>query len=395
MKWLKDNLIYLTVAGSRSYGMANDLSDLDIRGIVIPPREVEYNLFHRFNQVENSDEIAITVSYMVNPKNPKIDSVIYSLRKFFVLAAEVNPNIIELLFTDKSDHIIISPIMQKLIDNRELFLSNRAKFTFSGYAAAQLKKIERHHKWIVKGEIVLPKREDFGLSVICPVGVEELHGFIKSKVEEWNLNQFPIDETLRAELKDTIWELLTNITNEEVSVSNWPDVYADGVINKMKSEFNFTNEVINYIRAERAYSKAKQIYDGWIAWKRERNPVRRELEIKSGYDTKHAAMLVRLLRMGYEILSEGKVIVKRPDADELMAIKNGAWSFDRVMEFKDEMQNKLDAEYARHKVLIAEGKPTPLPREVNKEQLNKLYHDLYNEYWNTNKNYIPLDPTFC
>ena len=86
--------------------------------------------------------------------------------------------------------------------------------------------------------------------------------------------------------------------------------------------------------------------------------------------------------------TEGKVIVKRPDAEELLAIKNGAWSFDKVMEFKAEMEGKLDAEYKRQKALIAEGKPTPIPREVDKVKLNELYHELYNEYWSKN---APLD----
>ena len=390
MKWLKENLIYLTIAGSRSYGMANDMSDLDVKGIVIPPIEVEYNLFNRFEQAENNQEINAIVSHMANPKNPKIEGSVYSLRKFFLLAAEVNPNIIELLFTDKSDHVVMTPIMEKLIANRNLFLSNKARYTFSGYSASQLKKIERHRKWIVAGELKPPTREEFGLPTEVPKGIDDIFGYIKGKVEQWNLNQFPLDEMQRNELKDTIWELLTNITNREISVANWPDRYADGVIFRMKEKFNLKDDVVQYIYAERAYAKAKQIYDSWILWKNERNPARRALEIKSGYDTKHAAMLVRLLRVGYEILTTGNVIVNRKgiDADELLAIKNGAWSFEKVMEFKDIMENKLDEEYARQKKLVAMGEPTPIPREVDKVKLNELYHQLYNEYWSNN---APLD----
>jgi hypothetical protein len=51
------------------------------------------------------------------------------------------------------------------------------------------------------------------------------------------------------------------------------------------------------------------------------------------------------------------------------------------MEYKEEIEKKLDEEYLRQKQLIAEGKPTPLPREVNKETLNALYHKLYELYW--------------
>ena len=274
--------------------------------------------------------------------------------------------------------------MNKIIENRNLFLSNKARYTFAGYAGAQAKKIERHRKWIVLGEVKPPTREEFGLPASVPKGVDEVFGYIKSKVEQWNLNQYSMDEIQRSELKDTVWELLTTITNKEVSVANWPDRYAEGIIFKMQQDFNLKDEVVHYINAERTYSKAKRVYDSWVLWKKERNPARRALEEKSGYDTKHASHLVRLMRMGYEILTTGKIIVNRQglDADELLAIKNGGWSYERVMEYKEEIERKLEAEYANQKKLIAEGKPTPLPREVNKEKLNKFYHELYEEYWN-------------
>jgi len=386
LDWLDKHTIYVTLHGSQAYGLANELSDVDVKGICIPPREVEYHLYHRFEQAENNPQIEERLKHLKNPKNPKFESTIYSLRKFFILAAEVNPNIIEILWTDPKDHFVFySPTMKEIIANRHLFLSNKAKFTFSGYAMAQAKKIERHRKWIVLGEVLPPKREDFGLTSVQPKGVEEIFGYMKSKVEQWNLNQYSMDEMQRADLKDTIWELLTNVSasGREISIANWPDEYHTGVLNKMKQEFNLKDEVVDLINAERAYAKAKQTYDSWISWKKERNPARRELEVKSGYDTKHASHLVRLMRMGYEILSEGKVLVNRKgiDADELLSIKNGGWTFDQVMSFKDEMENKLNDEYARQKKLIAEGKPTPLARDVDKEKLNNLYHELYEEYW--------------
>lgn len=363
--------------------MATDLSDLDIKGIVIPPKEIEYNLFHKFEQSENNSDIENIVNHLKNPKNPKVESTIYSLKKFFILAAEVNPNIIELLFTNEKHHIITTPIFKYLIENRHLFISNKARYTFSGYSADQLKKIERHRKWIVMGELKFPTREDFGLPPTPINGLDDVLKYIKSTVESWNLNQFSIDEMERSELKNIIWELMSNVIGKEISISNWPTVYSDAVIYKISTEFNLKEDLVKYIYAERCYNKAKQNYDSWISWKNERNPDRRRLEIQSGYDTKHAAMLVRLLRVGYEIITEGKVIVDRTgrDADELLAIKNGAWSFEKVMEYKEEMEKKLDVEYERHKKLVAEGKPTPIPREVNKEKLNELYHELYNLYW--------------
>ena len=57
---------------------------------------------------------------------------------------------------------------------------------------------------------------------------------------------------------------------------------------------------------------------------------RKALVTKHGYDTKNAAHLIRLLRMGIEFLNDGKMTVLRPDASELIDIKKGKWSLDEV-----------------------------------------------------------------
>ena len=41
--------------------------------------------------------------------------------------------------------------------------------------------------------------------------------------------------------------------------------------------------------------------------------------------------------MGVEILETGVVHVKRPDADELRAIRNGAWTYEEIVKYAEEM----------------------------------------------------------
>jgi hypothetical protein len=364
LDWLPDNLIYVTLHGSQAYGLNNELSDVDVKGICIPPRKVENDLFCRFEQAENHPLVEEKLGHLRNPKNPKFESTIYSLRKFFLLAANVNPNIIELLWTDPVDHFVKTPWMETLLARRNEFLSAKAKFTFSGYAYSQAAKIERHRKWIVLGDVKEPKREDFGLPPTVAKGIDEVFGYIKSKVEEWNLNQFALEEKDRSELKETIWDLVYTLTNKQVTWDNWPDAYAQGVTHNVKCDLSLKEEVVDLIQKERAYFKAQTNYNSWLKWKKERNPARRELEVKSGYDTKHASHLVRLMRMGYEILTEGKVIVKRPDREELLFIKNGGWSYEKVMDYSKEMQKKLDEVY----------KVTTLRKSVDFNYLNNLYH---------------------
>lgn len=57
---------------------------------------------------------------------------------------------------------------------------------------------------------------------------------------------------------------------------------------------------------------------------------RRRLVEQHGYDTKNAAHLIRLLRMGIEFLRDGELNVQRYDATELLAIKHGEWPLERV-----------------------------------------------------------------
>ena len=58
------------------------------------------------------------------------------------------------------------------------------------------------------------------------------------------------------------------------------------------------------------------------------------------YDTKNAMHLVRLYRMGYELLTEGVVNVRRSDAEELINIRNGAWSLNDVINYANDMDLK-------------------------------------------------------
>jgi predicted nucleotidyltransferase len=79
------NLICKVVAGSQAYGLDTPESDLDVRGVCIPPKRYLLGL-SAFEQWEQQDDVG--------------DTVIYALTKFVHLALACNPNIIELLYTD-------------------------------------------------------------------------------------------------------------------------------------------------------------------------------------------------------------------------------------------------------------------------------------------------------
>ena len=374
--WLQGSTILLSVHGSQAYGLNHAASDLDVKGVCIPPPSVRDNLFQGFDQAENQPEINnwAIVQPRVNPANTKVESTIYTLRKFFKLAADVNPNIIEILYTDASDRLKETKSSEYLMAIRDEFLSSKAKFTFTGYAVAQMNKINRHHKWLKDPVLVKPVRADYGLPDVRPQSLETVAREINALMEEWNFHQYSLDEQQRSELKEKCWEVIARVADRKlVSWDNWPDEYWKAAIEKLQGQLGLSEEITALVNREHEYKKAVSHYESYQRWSAERNPEKKALEEKFQYDVKHAMHLVRLLRMGLEVLETGKVLVKRPDAGELLEIRHGAWTYDKLVEYAAGMRDRIDLAY----------KNTRLPKTVNHVKLNEHYHimqDWWDEY---------------
>lgn len=120
-------------------------------------------------------------------------------------------------------------------------------------------------------------------------------------------------------------------------------------------------------RRRKNFDAEQQRWTHYQTWRKERNEARAKLEAEHGYDTKHAVHLIRLLRMGEEILTRGEVLVQRPDAHELIAIRQGEWPFEKVLEEatrRSAMLPKLMASSA-------------LPDQPNRDEVNALVIELH------------------
>jgi hypothetical protein len=177
LDWLARRTIFLTKHGSQAYGTALPTSDIDLKGIAIAPRAYYLGFLQHFEQAEVREPL---------------DAVIYDIRKFFKLAADCNPNIIEMLFTDFEDWIhpdyskfgFANTLWVQIWTERHLFLSRRAQYTFSGYAIAQLKRIKTHRAWLLDPPKKQPERSDFGLkNGEGTIGKEQL-GVIEAEIRK-------------------------------------------------------------------------------------------------------------------------------------------------------------------------------------------------------------------
>lgn len=142
-KWLDDNICYETMMGSVAYGVSNDSSDMDVYGAVFPPKELVFphitgeipgfgQQVQRFDQWQKTHIQALEKSW---------DFSIYGVVRFFQLAMENNPNMLDALFVPRRAILSITPAWEVVRENRRLFLHKGSWPKFKGYAYSQLAKI--------------------------------------------------------------------------------------------------------------------------------------------------------------------------------------------------------------------------------------------------------------
>lgn len=340
LTWLTARTIFLSKHGSHAYGTNQPSSDLDLRGVAIPPREYLLGYLRRFEQAEQKGDP---------------DVVVFSLAKFLGLAADCNPNVLEILFTDPVDHVVRTPLGDRLLSARGIFLSRKARHTFSGYAIAQLKRIETHRRWLLHPPVAPPERAAYGLPPRTLIPKDQLsaaESLMRKKVESWQLDVTPLDEASKIQLQARVAEVLA-----ELSLAT-----DDQQVQAAGHQLGFSDNFLELLDRERRYNTAQREWEQFQGWQKARNPARSALEAQHGYDCKHGMHLVRLLRMCREILTEGVVRVKRPDAAELREIRNGAWSYDRLIEWAKGEDAALEAVY----------KTSTLPREPDRAAIDAL-----------------------
>lgn len=339
LPWFNDSVIYLTKHGSHAYGTSRPDSDLDIKGVCVPPREYFVGFYQRFEQA-------------VSPPKAEPDYCVFDVRKFFSLAADCNPNIIEVLFTDPADHLLSTKLGDKILAIRDQFLSRKAKHTFSGYAVSQLKRIQTHHRWLRNPPAAPPTRAEYGLPERTVIPADQLaaaDSAIRKRLDEWNIHLDELDDATKIDVYNRIADYLV-----EIGVNDGERYTRAG------RSLGYADNFLELLDQERRYKTRQTEWSQYQTWLKTRNVARAALESKYGFDTKHAMHLVRLLRMCREILETGKVIVKRPDAEELLAIRNGAWEYEKLLEWAQRQDKELDEVKSK----------SPLPNSCDKFALD-------------------------
>jgi len=341
----------LVVAGSRAFGVHHAGSDVDVKGVAVPPAAWLHGCMRTFDQATDPADIA-TFTVDLRPdertvaEQTKLEGTVYDLRKFLRLAAEANPNLLEALYCRDEEVRLLTPVGRRLRDARRLFLSARARHTFAGYATAQLKRIETHRRWLLDPPDHEPRRADYDLPERTVIPADQLAAAtaaIRSRVDAWDVDLSTLSEPERLDLQARIAALLgeLHVTQDD----RWrAGARAIGI------DENF----LLLLDRERRYKGARAQWEQYHHWKAHRNAARAEGEARFGYDVKHGAHLYRLLKMCREILLTGEFHVWRGgrDADVVHAIRQGEWAYDRLIGFARDADAELGEIYASRRYVV-------------------------------------------
>ncbi len=122
---LYDYVIYRCVVGSRAFGLDDENSDTDLRGIYLPPADIHWSMYGVPEQLENKEN----------------EECYWELQKFLVLALKANPNILECLHTPLIEYK--NEIADELLSIKHIFFSKLVYQTYNGYVMSQFKKLEQ------------------------------------------------------------------------------------------------------------------------------------------------------------------------------------------------------------------------------------------------------------
>jgi hypothetical protein len=130
---LLDCVIYRCLVGSRAYGLNEEGSDVDRRGIYLPSADLHWSLYGVPDQIDRAGA----------------DETYWEIQKFLNMALKANPNVLECLYTEEIE--VCLPPAGELIAERHRFLSKMVYQTYNGYVISQFKKLEQDLRTV--GEI--------------------------------------------------------------------------------------------------------------------------------------------------------------------------------------------------------------------------------------------------
>jgi predicted nucleotidyltransferase len=386
---------YKYMAGSHSQNLAGPDSDVDYHGVYFAGIDSILGLGDDY-QEEVSDE--------------KHDETYHEFGKWMRLLSKGNPNALESLFVPKE--MVkgeIHPVIQKVLDNRDKFVSKEVVKALAGYAHTQIGKARGLGK-----KIVNPVTERKDVLDFCFVADKQGSKPVKEWLKEHKLDQKYCGVVNIPNMPHTYgvyydWAAYWHFENIEdharydnyvtTEIIDYLD-YRDAIERIQKKEFFHYGGIVhpddheksNEVRLSStpkgeqpifmmqynkdAYTCHCREYKEYQEWVEKRNQKRYSKAVEAGYNQKNMCHCVRLLTMAKEI-SEGKgfILWRTDDRDFLMGIKNGDYTYEYLIDYSEKLLADVNENLPK----------SNLPDTVDKDFVNDLLIECRREYYGLNE----------
>ena len=380
-------ILFETIVGSQAYGTQTPTSDEDHKFVYILPME------------------NILGTGYVEQLNVTKDITGWEIKRFLELMGSNNPTVLELLNSPEDCIVHKHPLFDLILEHKEDFITKICKDSFGGYARQQIKKakgLNKKQNWekdkvvrkdlldfcyVLNGEKSIPWRtwnsgkydEKFIGAVNIP-NARDTYALFYDSVAEM-LHSENTDEELRETYKEALRKAGKSMGMGYKGLINTGHEDEDGKVNygisnqlRLSSVPKGEKVIATIVYNKDGYSEHCKDYREYQEWLENRNEARYVETQEHGQriDGKNMMHCMRLIRMATEI-GEGKgVIVRRPDAQELLAIRRGEVDLDSLIDIADKAIENMDNIFEN----------ADLPNKVSKDLVDTLLTTIRKEFYN-------------
>ena len=371
--------LYLVIRGSHAYGTNIETSDTDYSGIFI----------------QSMDDI-LGNKYVEQINDDRNDIIIYEIRRFLELLGTNNPTVLELLNTPEDCVIYKDPIFDLILNDKEKFITKICSKSLGGYAKQQISKSKGQNKkqnwerdkitrkevldfvYVIEGEKSIPWKV---WSMYKPDHVKEYFKYENKFCGVVNIpNARDIYAVYHDEVSQSCFSEHLSEKDRETNKKYHNEPYGLGYKGLVKTGEGINVDESNQLRLSSipkgetpicnitynkdGYTQHCKDYKSYQTWLEKRNDTR-WVDVKSHdqkIDGKNMMHCMRLLQMSREI-AEGKgIVVRRPNAKELISIRKGEVDLQTLIDRAEEEIVEIDKLFEE----------SSLPDSVNSSFINEL-----------------------
>lgn len=374
-------ILFETIVGSQAYGTNTPNSDIDKKFVYILPHD------------------NILGTGYVEQLNVTKDYVGWEIKRFLELMASNNPTVLELLNSPEDCIVTKHPLFDIILEHKNEFITKICKDSFGGYARQQIKKakgLDKKQNWekdkvtrkdvldfvyVIENEKSVPWKawnsgkydEKFCGVVNIPNARDVYAVYYDGEAEMCHSERY--DEEIRNGYKESLKKAGLPMGLGYKGLVKTGEGANDAESNQLRLSSIPKGEapICNIIYNKDGYTMHCKDYKEYQEWLENRNETRYVETQGHGQkiDGKNMMHCMRLIRMAQEIGAGKGIIVRRPDAQELLSIRRGEVDLNKLIIMADTAIEEMD--------IIFDN--SNLPNKVNPDLVNNILIRIRKEFY--------------